>query len=135
VAVAVAEPAAPAGVELDLSAFVALWPAVLEHVEGTLLARMLHDARPVSLADGEVTVALTALAKRRAETPANQQVIAEAIRAVTGSSLRLAYALRDDDAAPVGAPALSDDELVARFKAEFDAEELPPEPPESEETS
>jgi DNA polymerase-3 subunit gamma/tau len=137
-AVAVAEPdapAAPPSVELDLGAFVALWPAVLEHVEGTLLAKMLHDARPFSLADGEVTVAVSGFAKRKAEAPGNQQVIVEAIRAVTGSSLRLAYVLRDDDAVAVGAPALSDDELVARFKAEFDAEELPPEPPESEETS
>ncbi len=57
-----------------------------------------------------------------------------AIRAVTGSSLRLAYELRAAGTpAPVSAataPALSDEDLVKRFMDEFDAEELPPEPEE-----
>ena len=54
---------------------------------------------------------------------------------MTGSSLRLAYELRaDGDPLPVTAvaatPKLSDEDLVQRFKDEFDAEELPPEPEE-----
>ena len=51
-------------------------------------------------------------------------------RAVTGSSLRLAFELRDEAAlaaeAPV-TPQLSEEELVNRFVEEFDAEVLPPE--------
>ena len=66
--------------------------------------------------------------KRKAEEPACRQQIADAIRTVTGSSLRLAYALADDDAhadhATATEPALSDDELIDRFKVEFEAEEL-----------
>ena len=58
----------------------------------------------------------------------------EAIRSVTGSSLRLVYELRaaGEIVAPsaAAAPALSEDDLVQRFKDEFDAEELPPEPEE-----
>ena len=48
---------------------------------------------------------------------------------MTGSSLRLAYALADDDAHPAGAvaPTLSEDELIDTFMREFDAEELPAE--------
>ena len=53
---------------------------------------------------------------------------------MTGSSLRLAYELRADHevvaAAAAVAPALSEEELVERFKREFEAEELPPEPEE-----
>ena len=49
---------------------------------------------------------------------------------MTGSSLRLAYELRDDAAlaaAATAAPQLSEEELVNRFVEEFDAEVLPPE--------
>ena len=49
---------------------------------------------------------------------------------MTGSSLRLAYELRDDAAiaaAGTAAPQLSEEELVNRFVEEFDAEVLPPE--------
>jgi DNA polymerase III subunit gamma/tau len=53
---------------------------------------------------------------------------------VTGASLRLAYELRADADVPArataAATALSEDDLVQRFKDEFDAEELPPEPEE-----
>jgi len=131
-AVAVVEPDAPPApptVELDLASLVSLWPAVLEQVDGTLLAHLLRDGRPVGFADGELRVALPALAKRKAESPANQQRIAEAVRAVTGSSLRLAYELRDQPAS--AAPALSEEELIERFKEAFEAEELPPEPEEA----
>ena len=43
---------------------------------------------------------------------------------MTGASLRLAYELGAEHAAP--AARISDDELVERFKREFEAEELPP---------
>ena len=67
-----------------------------------------------------------AFSKRKAEEPACREQIAEAIRAVTGSTLRLAYALSDEAApAATAAPALSEDELIERFMREFDAEELP----------
>jgi DNA polymerase III subunit gamma/tau len=137
-AVAVVEPDAEApgasfsaGVELSLDAFAELWPAVLETLEGEspMLAAMLREARPAELADEGLTLVWpesAAFSKRAAEDPAKRELIAQSIRAVTGASLRLAHELRaDDELAPAEAP-LSDDELVARFKAEFDAEELPP---------
>ena len=60
------------------------------------------------------------------------EVLMKAIRSVTGSSLRLAYELRAAaELQPVATvPALSEDDLVQRFKDEFDAEELPPDPEE-----
>ncbi len=67
--------------------------------------------------------------KRKAEDPACREQIATAIRAVTGSSLRLAYALADDAAHQQAAaePTMSEDELIDAFMREFDAEELPAE--------
>jgi DNA polymerase-3 subunit gamma/tau len=145
-AVAVVEPDAPApeptfsaGVELSLESFAELWPAVLESLEGDapMLAALLEGARPAEMDGDDLTLAWPESAgflKRKAEDPANKELIGRAIRAVTGSSLRLAYELRADGelaAVPAQAPQVSEDELVARFMAEFDAEELPPEESES----
>jgi DNA polymerase-3 subunit gamma/tau len=102
-----------------------------------MLASLLEDARPASLADQGLTLAWpesSAFLKRKAEDPTNRDLIAGAIRAVTGSSLRLAYELRADHEvmtpAAAAQPALSEDDLVKRFMDEFDAEELPPDPEE-----
>jgi DNA polymerase III subunit gamma/tau len=136
-AVAVVDPDAPkgkpqvsVGVDLSLEALAELWPAVLESLEADspMLAAMLRDARPAALADADLTLAWpesAAFSRRQAEEPAKRELIAQAIRAVTGASLRLAHELRADHEVAT-AESLTDDELVARFKAEFDAEELPP---------
>ena len=145
-AVAVIDPASPgtaptfsAGVELSLEAFGDVWPAVVDSLrtDAPMLASLLEDAQPASLAEEGLTLAWpesSAFSKRKAEDPANRELIAGAIRSVTGASLRLAYELRADHElatpAAVVEPALSDDELVERFKREFEAEELPPEPEE-----
>jgi DNA polymerase-3 subunit gamma/tau len=135
-AVAVVEPDAPAAepsisasVDLSLEAFAELWPAVLESLEGEspMLAAMLREAQPAELADQGLTLAWpesAAFSKRQVEEPAKRELIARSIRVVTGASLRLAHELRADHEVAATEP-LSDDELVARFKAEFDAEELP----------
>jgi DNA polymerase III subunit gamma/tau len=130
----VTEPQVHVGVELDLPGVTELWPAVLADVQerSPMLHALMENARPSSLDGGELTLSWAesaAFYKRKAEDPACREQIATAIRSVTGSSLRLAYALADDDAVPPhqAAPALSDDELVDAFMREFDAEELPAE--------
>jgi DNA polymerase-3 subunit gamma/tau len=143
-AVAVIDPSAPTPrrastqtvVDLDLEAFAEVWPAVLESIgaENRLLAASLADAHPAALADRELTLAWgqsAAFSKRKAEAAANRELIAQAIRAVTGASLRLAYTLRTDVEQTAGKPVdpgLTEDELIARLVTEFDAEELPPDP-------
>jgi DNA polymerase-3 subunit gamma/tau len=144
-AVAVVDPSAAgaasfsAGVELSLEAFGDVWPAVVDSLrsEAPMLASLLEDAQPAALADQGLTLAWpesSAFLKRKAEDPANRDLIAGAIRAVTGSSLRLAYELRADHevvaATAAAEPQVSEEELVERFKREFEAEELPPEPEE-----
>jgi DNA polymerase III subunit gamma/tau len=127
----VGEPEVRVGVELDLDGVAEVWPAVLANVQdrSPMLHALMENARPSGLAGGELTLSWAqsaAFSKRKAEEPACREQIAEALRAVTGSSLRLAYALSDEAAADAAAPAaLSEDELIERFMREFDAEELP----------
>jgi DNA polymerase-3 subunit gamma/tau len=130
----VAEPEVRVGVELDLPGVAELWPAVLADVQerSPMLHALMENARPSALDGGELTLSWAesaAFYKRKAEDPACREQIATAIRSVTGSSLRLAYALADEEATAEHqtAPALSDDELVDAFMREFDAEELPAE--------
>jgi len=128
------EPDVRIGVELDLPGVTELWPAVLADVQerSPMLHALMENARPSALDGGELTLSWAesaAFYKRKAEDPACREQIATAIRSVTGSSLRLAYALADESAASPehAASALSDDELVDAFMREFDAEELPAE--------
>jgi DNA polymerase-3 subunit gamma/tau len=144
-AVATIDPDAPVpSPRLDLSfdTFSDSWPAVIDSLRSTkpMLAAALDDAAPAALAGDGLTIAWpesSGFLKRIAEDPANRDLIVKAIRSVTGTSLRLAYELRAaGDPVPAGAtsatasPPLSDEDLVQRFKDEFDAEELPPEPEE-----
>jgi DNA polymerase-3 subunit gamma/tau len=140
-AVAVVEPDAPApeasfaaAVELTPDAFAELWPAVLASLsDEPMLAAPLQHARPAAVGDGELTLAWPVESgrffKRKAEDPTSKETIARVIRAVPGSSLRLAFELRDEAALTAGpaAPQLSEEELVNRFVEEFDAEVLPEE--------
>jgi DNA polymerase-3 subunit gamma/tau len=125
----VAAPAVPAA---DLGAVRDVWPAVLDTVRGQngLLAAVLADARPCDLVEDRLVIAFTpenAFLRRKAEDAANRQLVAEAVRSLVGRPLRVAYELREaeEDCAP-SAPALSEEELVERFKAEFEAEEIVP---------
>jgi DNA polymerase III subunit gamma/tau len=130
----VSEPDVRVGIELDLPGVTELWPAVLADVQerSPMLHAVMQNARPLALAGGELTLSWAESAefyKRKAEDPACREQIATAIRTVTGKSLRLAYALADDDdhhASDVAVP-LSEDELIDTFMREFDAEELPAE--------
>ncbi|MGI8623923.1 MAG: DNA polymerase III subunit gamma/tau [Solirubrobacteraceae bacterium] len=129
---AIAVAVAPANGDLDLEALRELWPAVLGQVRSDL-ASFLSEATPVGLEDSKLTVAFSesgAVFLRHADRPANRELVAEAVRAVTGRALRLAYRLRaeeDDDGLdlePIGDPALSEHDLIDRFVQEFDAIEL-----------
>jgi len=137
--VAVAEPqpepaAAPARRDVTLDEVLEVWPAALETVgaDFALLAAALGNARPVSLADGVLTLAFahddTFNRRMAAENADHRRALGEALQALTGARLRLAYELRDLGDEPEPAPELAGDELVARIVQEFDAEEIVPEP-------
>ncbi len=114
----------------DLESLRVLWPAVVELVgmENKMLSAVLVDARPVAMAGEDLTVAFASSAaflKKKAEHPDNRAIVSDALRQLSGGHWRLSYELleADADAASV-LPAPTEEEWVARFMEEFDAEEL-----------
>ncbi|MGH2762813.1 MAG: DNA polymerase III subunit gamma/tau [Thermoleophilaceae bacterium] len=111
---------------LDLEQLQAIWPAVAQAVseENTMLGAALGAARPVALAGERLTVAFpadAAFVKKKAE--ANRELVARALRGLTGQGLSVAYELRED-AASDAPPLLGEEELIERLRAEFAAEEV-----------
>ncbi|HWV86682.1 MAG TPA: DNA polymerase III subunit gamma/tau [Capillimicrobium sp.] len=126
-----AQVAVAAGDAPALETVAELWPAVLDAVraENGMLAACLGSAQPVAVADGVVTIAFPrseAFAYRKADDAEKRELVAEALRSVTGHQLRPGYELHDELPTIEEAPPLSEDELIARFKDAFDAEELTP---------
>ncbi|HEU4656127.1 MAG TPA: hypothetical protein VFR97_01315, partial [Capillimicrobium sp.] len=133
-----ASPAALAG--LSVEAVRELWPAVLEAVrDNQLLAASLSEATPVDVRAHEVVVAFPpehAFSQQMAELPNHRSAVDEAVRSLIGSGVRVVFELRDDIvvAEAQAAEPPSEEELVRRFMAEFDAEEILPDPDEPEPT-
>jgi DNA polymerase-3 subunit gamma/tau len=118
-----------AELEHDLEGLLAVWPAVLESLraENMVLATALSSGKPVELDGRELVVAFgedDAFKRRKAESEA--RAIGEAVRTVAGAPVRLRFEVRDlrDETAVAEPP--NEDELVARFVSEFDAEEIQP---------
>ena len=126
-------PPPPAGT-LDAAGLRELWPAVIDAVrsENAMLAAALGEARPVEATASEAVLAFppsAAFFKRKAEGEECRRLVAQALRELGGVALKPVYELREvaveEAAAPGAEPiAMTDEELVSRFVAEFDAEEL-----------
>jgi DNA polymerase III subunit gamma/tau len=119
-----AEPVPVGAVELEQ--LQAIWPAVAEAVteENGMLGAALGAARPMAVEGDVVTVAFppdAAFVKKKAE--ANRELVARALRGLTGHTLAVAYELRED-ARPAGPELLGEEELIERLRAEFAAEEV-----------
>ncbi|MCW3066495.1 MAG: polymerase subunit gamma and tau, partial [Solirubrobacterales bacterium] len=117
----------PAGLGLD--GVKALWPTVVETVGvgNGMLAAALAESHPVAVGEEEIVVAFApdqAFHKRLAEREGNRIETAEGLRTVLGRPFRLVYEVREDLAPAAEHPTLEGDELVRRFVAEFDAEEI-----------
>jgi DNA polymerase III subunit gamma/tau len=114
----------------DLESLRALWPAVVELVgmENKMLSAVLVDARPVAVVGEDLTVAFASSAaflKKKAEHPDNRAIVSDALRQLSGGRWRLSYELLEADAdAAAELPVPTEEEWVARFMEEFDAEEL-----------
>ena len=106
-----------------------LWPAVLDAVraENGMLAACLGSAQPVALDGTTLQIAFPAsegFAHKKCADSANRELVARALRSVTGQELTPDYELRDELPIAEEPPPLSEDEVIARFKEAFDAEEL-----------
>lgn len=129
------EPVSAPTVGITLEDLLDVWPAVLDGVRErhALCAGLLSTARPVAVGAEALTIAFPEdqeFLRRKAEAPDMRACVGEALRAVTGASLQIAYELRDlteapgadaPDAAPLPGP-----EFIEKLMAAFDAEEIRP---------
>jgi DNA polymerase-3 subunit gamma/tau len=123
--------------EPDLDSIRTLWPAVLDAVraDNGLLAACLAEARPVEVRGSEVVVAFAehdSFNRKMADGREHRAAVDDALRDLAGASLRVVFELRELEEQSAPKPP-SEDELVARFKTEFDAEEIVPDDPQPDE--
>jgi hypothetical protein len=118
---------------MDLERAVELWPSVVDRVReagSELQSTFFSAARPVAIGtDGSLTIGFppsAAFNKRKAESQEARESLAEAIRTILGEPLSPVYVLLDAKEIDVedAGGGLSEEELIARLKVEFDAEEF-----------
>jgi hypothetical protein len=99
-------------------------------VPNAMLAAAIAEARPVGLEGEELKVAFDSsipFMKKKAEDPKNRMLVATALHELTGRRLRPSYELRElAEGLPAEGVGCSEEEWVARFIEELDAEELAP---------
>ncbi len=111
---------------VDLESVKALWASVADAVreQNAMVAALIAGAVPSSLEGDRLTVAFpreAAFLKRKAED--NREMVATALRSLTGRGLVVAFELSDSGAdSPVRT--LSEDELLELLKRDFGAEEV-----------
>ena len=96
-----------------------------------MLSAALAAATPTALEANRLTIAFpsdAAFVKKKAEQ--GRDIVAGAVRGMTGHALSLSFELSDSVAPPPGPAALDHDELIERLRAEFAAEEVFDEPDE-----
>ena len=118
---------------IELGQIVSLWPAVAQAVgeENGMLSAALSAATPTALEADRLTIAFpsdAAFVKKKAEQ--GREIVAGAVRGMTGQALSLNFELSDAVAPPAGPATLDHDELIERLRAEFDAEEVFEDPDE-----
>ena len=111
----------------ELEQIVALWPAVAEAIgeDREVLGHAVAAASPVALDRDRLTIAFpsdAAFVKKKAEQ--GRELVANAVRGITGQSLSLSFELSDAVAPPPGPATLDHDQLIERLRAEFGAEEV-----------
>jgi DNA polymerase III subunit gamma/tau len=117
---------------VELEQVVTLWPAVAEAVaeQNGMLSAALSAATPTALDGERLTVAFpadAAFVKKKAEQ--GRDLVANAVRGITGQPLTLAFELSEAARAP-GPATLDHDQLIERLREEFGAEEVFDEPDE-----
>ena len=127
----------PAG-GLELATVTELWPAVVDaiRVDDDVLAMCLTEATPVDCAERSLVIAFhpdDTMRRRKADSARARQVVAEALRKLTGVAPQISVEARAIDTAVAEAPPADPEaELLERLKAEFDAEEILDDPDDPE---
>ena len=96
-----------------------------------MLSAALSAATPTAIDGDRLTIAFpadAAFVKKKAEQ--GRDLVANAVRGITGHPLTLAFELSDAVAPPAGPATLDHDQLIERLRTEFGAEEVFDEPDE-----
>ncbi|HET9676421.1 MAG TPA: hypothetical protein VFP21_02830 [Solirubrobacterales bacterium] len=111
-----------------------VWPSILQKLTETApaLVATFESARPIAMEDAGLQIGFPAderFNKKKAESPERRDAVAAAFEAVVGQALKPTYVLLDEEAPPPDTPApsggeIDEDELLERFKSEFNAEEV-----------
>ncbi len=136
-------PGAPSSTESlaeaqDLTQVKRIWPTVLDELakKAPALAATFDGASPVAFDDEGLAIGFPPdqpFNKRKAESPDRKQALIDAFVAVTGEGVAPRYVLLEEgeataapppDTPAPGSEAIDEDELLARLKSEFDAEEV-----------
>jgi DNA polymerase III subunit gamma/tau len=128
---------ATATASVDLEQIIELWPAVVDHVRDSgsaMLSTLFDEAKPLGIDEerGVLRIGFPASAKfnkKKAESSANLERMADAIGAIVGTRVRPAYELIDgpgEEGEPEEKTEMSEEELVDLVKDSFDASEVLP---------
>jgi DNA polymerase-3 subunit gamma/tau len=112
---------------IELGQIVSLWPAVAQAVgeENGMLGAALSAATPLTVDADRLTIAFppdAAFVKKKAEQ--GRDLVANAVRGMTGQPLTLAFELSEAALPAAGPATLDHDQLIERLRAEFGAEEV-----------
>jgi DNA polymerase-3 subunit gamma/tau len=112
---------------VELEQVVTLWPAVADAVreQNGMLGAALSAATPVAIDTERLTIAFppdAAFVKKKAEQ--GRELVANAVRGMTGQPLSLVFELSEDAMPAAGPATLDHDQLIERLRAEFGAEEV-----------
>ena len=120
--------------DLDREKLTRIWPTVLDSLRARgsgPAASLFEEARPLGFEAGVVTVGFppeSAFNRRNAEKPERRAQLTEALLAVTGERLEIAYESLDADSGDgAGSPpggVVGEDEFVEKVKSVFNAEEV-----------
>jgi DNA polymerase-3 subunit gamma/tau len=127
--------AAVATASVEIERVVEVWPAVIDHLRDSgsaMLSTLFDESKPLGIDEERMVLRIgfpesAKFNKKKAESSANVERMAEAIGAIAGQRLRPVYELLDEPQEGATPEAeVSEDELVEMVKDSFDADEVAP---------
>ncbi|HEY1238672.1 MAG TPA: hypothetical protein VGE91_10050, partial [Solirubrobacterales bacterium] len=120
---------------IDIERVVQVWPAVVDHLRDSgsaMLSTLFDEAKPLGIDEERSVLRIgfpesAKFQKKKAESSANVERMADAIGSIAGQRLRPVYELLEspgEDADKEKATEMSEDELVDMVKDNFDATEV-----------
>jgi DNA polymerase-3 subunit gamma/tau len=129
--------ASVATADVDIERVIEVWPAVVDHLRDSgsaMLSTLFDDAKPLGIDEERSALRIgfpesAKFQKKKAESSANIERMADALGSIVGQRLRPVYELIEDDVradSPEESAELTDEEKIEMIKDSFDASEVVP---------